>query len=326
MLSIRDAIRTKSNSKWLKLLLIIVALVKTPFEIIELIYIGIKKTFSFFIFLNRKATQTRSFRWIILLVIAFIMGICLVQYWERLMDFLKTYDKIPASLITALVASPFAFWLWVWRDQNKIKDQEHIERKLIIEENNDAWENFFKFQKLALDEDEPPLVRSTAIYALGEYYTRPKESNFPQQVHNFYQSFLDCYWMEYNNNKLELSPYIAAVYSVIVSKKDFHIKYKLSLANFNLVRANFMNIDMRGAFLFNANLTKADFRIANLRDVKFLCANLKGADLRGADLRGADFHGVNFEGATLCGAKYNKMTLFDNNFDPKKAGMKKVDD
>ena len=210
----------------------------------------------------------------------------------------KWLSWMPDTLVAALFISPIAFWLWHWRDQNKLKDQEHTERDLKIKENNDAWDNFLKFQRIANDKKEPPTVRGTAIYAIGEYYTRPKESNFPKQTHDFFTAFVDEYLEEPKENGHIQPPYIKAVHQVIIEK----IKY---------LGAN----EFYGAPLQGAELIGAKLRSAKLEGAKLFSANLQGANLRCANL---------FD-ANLKGAEYDDLTVFPEGFDPEEAGMIRID-
>ena len=58
-----------------------------------------------------------------------------------------------------------------------------------------------------------------------------------------------------------------------------------------------------------ANLHNADLRGANLHNAVLRCANLSGANLHNADLRGADFHGADLHNANLSGADFHGADL-----------------
>ncbi len=81
---------------------------------------------------------------------------------------------------------------------------------------------------------------------------------------------------------------------------------------------NLVFAKLSGSKLYDANLRGAKLRYANLRNADLRYANLSSANLRGADLREAN----------LMDALYNAFTIFDHvtpsDFDPRKAGMKKV--
>ena len=82
--------------------------------------------------------------------------------------------------------------------------------------------------------------------------------------------------------------------------------------NWEEMRADLHNADLRGADLHNAYLSGACLLNANLSGVNLYNAYLRGADLHnaylsganllGADLRGADLHNADLSGANLLGA------------------------
>jgi uncharacterized protein YjbI with pentapeptide repeats len=60
--------------------------------------------------------------------------------------------------------------------------------------------------------------------------------------------------------------------------------------------------DLRGAYLYEAQLKNADFRGANLDRTQLGHADLRGADFRGANLKGAYLYKADLSGADLRGA------------------------
>jgi hypothetical protein len=67
--------------------------------------------------------------------------------------------------------------------------------------------------------------------------------------------------------------------------------------------------DLRGAFLW-----KADLRGADLRGVDLVGAVLRGADLRGADLRGADLRGAEIDFKFTFESSYYEVICINNHF------------
>ncbi len=104
---------------------------------------------------------------------------------------------------------------------------------------------------------------------------------------------------------------------------------KANLRNADLRGADLLYANLSGADLRGANLSGADLRGANLRYACLSCANLRNADLRGADLlyanlsgadlsyanlscanlRNADFSGADLRGADLRGADFSGANL-----------------
>ncbi len=79
----------------------------------------------------------------------------------------------------------------------------------------------------------------------------------------------------------------------------------------NLKGANLSNTDMRRADLSGADLSGANLRNAYLRAVDFSGADLTGADLTGADIERAYFSKANLSGTILCRTKLHGADLTD---------------
>lgn len=75
----------------------------------------------------------------------------------------------------------------------------------------------------------------------------------------------------------------------------------IELIGADLSDVNLSGADLKGADLYEAELSGANFRGADLRDVEFSGADLRDADLSGADLRGANLRGTDLRGADLRG-------------------------
>lgn len=73
--------------------------------------------------------------------------------------------------------------------------------------------------------------------------------------------------------------------------------------------ANLYEFDLSNADLSNANLCYSDLRGADLNFANLYHANLRGANLRGADLRGADLRDTNLCHSDLRGANLRNANL-----------------
>lgn len=244
---------------------------------------------------------------------------------------LEQFSKVQGvfqGFVTLLFGIGPAVVFWYFRDQAKHIDQEHTERDLRIKENNDAWKNFIEYQKIAESSENSEGTRAAAIYALGEYYTRPLESNFPFQVHSFFRYYLNNFWtvqpeyvayqkerlenQEETNSKdtgpgkllsamdqlksLKIPEYIRAVYKVIQDKSQ-RISYKqitwLLLGHKYKKNSNL--------FHFKNELDFNDFNLCN--------ADIEGAELEEAHLEKADIVGTHLEEAHLVRAHLEKANL-----------------
>lgn len=66
--------------------------------------------------------------------------------------------------------------------------------------------------------------------------------------------------------------------------------------------------DLRGAYLYGAQLERVDLRNANLNKTQLAHANLRDADLRGAKLGGAYLYRADLSGADLRGAQFKSRS------------------
>ena len=78
--------------------------------------------------------------------------------------------------------------------------------------------------------------------------------------------------------------------------------FNADLRGANLSGANLFNADLRGADFHGANLLNANLSVANLLNADLSGANLYNADLSGANLLNADLSGADLYNADLSGA------------------------
>ena len=81
--------------------------------------------------------------------------------------------------------------------------------------------------------------------------------------------------------------------------------------NWEEMRADLRNADLRSTDLLNANLSGADLRNADLRSTDLSGACLRNADLLNADLHGASLLNANLSGANLLNANLSGACLRD---------------
>ena len=103
-----------------------------------------------------------------------------------------------------------------------------------------------------------------------------------------------------------------------------------NLTNSSLIQVNLALANMTKAVLTNANFERACLTKANLQEAYLDKANFTGANLQGANLQEAYLFQACFAGADLRKARlpleytydvyYDRQTLFNNHFDPQKAG------
>lgn len=90
----------------------------------------------------------------------------------------------------------------------------------------------------------------------------------------------------------------------------------LDLSGANLLIANLDGSDLSGVTLTGSSLVSAFVRHADLTDADLRAADLTNADLRDSDLSGADLTDANLKMVNLQGAKYTSETRWPDGFDP----------
>jgi uncharacterized protein YjbI with pentapeptide repeats len=98
----------------------------------------------------------------------------------------------------------------------------------------------------------------------------------------------------------------------------------------DLALVDLMKAILTGVNFERANLYQANLREAHLKEANFSQANLQGADLREAHLLKAIFAGADLRETQLPAeypyeVYYDSQTTFDEQFEPEKAGWKKLD-
>ncbi|OGV36037.1 MAG: hypothetical protein A2020_00865 [Lentisphaerae bacterium GWF2_45_14] len=234
------------------------------------------------------------------------------------------------TLIPILLGALPAFLIWSWRNNDKRKDQEHVkeelekaERKLKIEETNNDWDNFLRFQEIALhDEDEER--KDTAIRALGVYYD--KEGDFPKQVHQFFKNYLEKYWTK--NDNAPPPPFIKAIYDIINKRKLFlnhdggltlqwfYLFHYTPPDDKNLKNSFFQSVKLDNTKLIGINFSNSIISNSSLNNISFIDTNLINSDLTGSnisgDIRGTNFNYTNLISTNLFNVKHNENTTFKN--------------
>jgi uncharacterized protein YjbI with pentapeptide repeats len=104
----------------------------------------------------------------------------------------------------------------------------------------------------------------------------------------------------------------ADLYQVNLSGK---VLRQIDLRHATLIRADLTQADLTGANLAGADLRGASLDRATLTDVNLTGACLARVDLSGADLSGADLTDVKMQGV-----RYDRHTIFPDNFNYKSSG------
>jgi uncharacterized protein YjbI with pentapeptide repeats len=284
-----------------------------------------------------------------LLFIVFFEILLLCNFWNYIEDFISDDKRVEwlKGLLPILVAAIPAYLIWSWRDTNRLQELAHQADELELKENNDAWENFIKFQKIAEDKkcEHSAGTRATAIFALGEYYDR-EGTKFPRQVHAFFKNFLDEFWDKQEayhdflgNYKYYDDILVKSIHGLgntpwgeiaIERKKYLTCIEKLEEVNipeyikavheviadksYNEINGKNIFHKMNNLSLERFNLSFANLRQINLNKARLYEVNLVGADLSSASFRKAELVHSNLTHANLLGSDLSGAVLQHANF------------
>ena len=263
-------------------------------------------------------------RGLILIFVVLIEIAVLCIFWKEIETFISkgTRHVWLKGLLPLFLAAIPAYLLWHWRDTNRRQELKHQGDDLKLKENNDAWTNFIKYQKIAEDnkKEHSDATRAAAIYALGEYYER-EVSQFPNQVHVFFKKFLDDFWdkQEVYHKYIEQIDDENCHYRVASSENSIPpdalyqatihlICFKNQLPEYiravhRIIKEKSIKVKIRNKNLFHhQNGFLLDF-------FNFSCADLQGANFSHA--KGIE---PNFTGANLKKSNFSKADLFLPNF------------
>ena len=287
-------------------------------------------------------------RGLILIFVVLIEIAVLCIFWKQIEAFISEGKRVEwlKGLLPLFMAAIPAYLLWHWRDTNRRQELTHQARELKLKEDNAAWTDFIKYQKIAEDRNNEHSdgTRAAAIFALGEYYGR-EGTQFPQQVHSFFKNFLDEFWDKQETyheymEKLEIYNKAAETYNEKIknkdtaSSKDYQTEKELllvsvgKLGNIKLPeyikavhkvikdKSDKIKLNNKNLFhyenkliFYGFNLTHADLREANFSGAILRFPTFAGAMLAKINLNLAALYSANLNNAYLGGANLNNTFL-----------------
>ena len=237
-------------------------------------------------------------------------------------------EKLP-SLIAEETKKPLAYYfkesgLLTTEDiNNLIKIQKRKKQKM-------------RFHRLAIEQGYlKPLTVDFFLGAIFNVYD-PRNCSFA----DLYQILKKYNQGERNFQKVELKKAPLMGISLKEVKLDGSNLREANLQGCNLsdsslIQVNLVLANLIKAILTNVNLERACLSRTNFQEAYLDRANLQGANLQNANLKQAYLFQASFLGADLRGTQlpeqytydvyYDKHTLFDETFDPVKAGWIKKD-
>lgn len=96
------------------------------------------------------------------------------------------------------------------------------------------------------------------------------------------------------------------------------------LSNYSFAKSILVNANLNGCKLENVNFENSNMSGCKLKGIKTKSTNFANTNLCNADLSGAIFTFKSAENLDLRGAKYDRDTVFNSDFDPQEHGMEDV--
>jgi len=287
-----------------------------------------------------------KYRWIILLGTGLIT-FGLIGWAQKIKGWLYIKWGVelgwtPATLKVAIVAAPFAFLMWLWREQNKDrelrtreKEEIHRGKEIALKEKDEARIENAKintFISSVIDDKLSDRERADVAYRLAEVLS----DDVPESPRNIriLELFRSTINMEINENNTLVKVLQKILVDFIKSGKYHWYRFK----NFNFSTANFSDINFSGynfqecqfngcsfyctkAKTFNSMSSFRNCSFCNVEEdyggpdlyikkTSFTKASFAGVDFSGSDFSDCDLtDNVNFAGAQLSNVKFNNSIL-----------------
>lgn len=272
-------------------------------------------------------------RVLIIAFVAFIEIVLFLYFYEEVIYFVDDQNLSNISWLSApvtmLIAAPVAYFIWIFRNADKKRDQEHVEENI-------RQSDFHQLEQWATGDSEKVSLQTAAIYQLLPYLKGEYGERFIRPAMEIYRSVLSSWKLTPgeadisfksirptidHGERIQIPYAISAIHDIFIQELDFfkslHIikisthKNWIPLRRINLKCIPYENhTDFSGINLFEADLSfsvciGANFSGANLKITNFNCSNfcfanfryaiLESTNFRGAELPQSDFRNANFK-------------------------------
>lgn len=288
-------------------------------------------------------------RIVIIAFVAFIEMILFLYFYNEIVYFINDQNLSNISWLSApvtmLIAAPIAYFIWIFRNADKKRDQEHVEENI-------RQTDFHQLEQWATGDSEQISLQTAAIYQLLPYLKGEYGERFIRPAMEIYRSVLSSWRLTPEEvdisfksirpsidqgERIQIPNVISAIHDIFVQELDFFKSFhdiKISahknwspLRRINLKCISYENsTDFSGINLLEADLSysiclAANFAGANLKITNFDCsvfysasfrfAILESTNFRGADLSNSDFRNANFKLTKFQLTQLNKSDFRD---------------
>ncbi|PTQ79703.1 pentapeptide repeat-containing protein [Nitrosomonas ureae] len=292
----------------------------------------------------------RGFIILLVVMIEILLLIFLEEKWRCYLLILNLNHNSSwlGPVLTMFLASPVAFFIWFYRNNDKKIDQQHAEENIRqldfhkIEEWATISENEGRL-KLSKNNYSSPALQIAAIYQLVPYLQGSYGLRFVRPTMEIYKSLL-ANWKEAEQlNNLEESleikknipGHISAIHSIFCDEMINFARKENIIKNYNnglekkwipFKNIKLNCIELSGLDLTNINLSGASFKFGNINGCNFERTIIFKADFSGSVLTLSEFSNalmdkVNFNNIIVKGSNF-KMSQFLKNSDFSNANLR----
>lgn len=288
----------------------------------------------------------------VIFIIGFSEAFLLYSYSDTVILYFQKYGNNIAwlgPLLTMIVASPIAYCIWIFRNEDKKRDQQHTEENIRQSDFHklEEWATSFPMLNEVNGDKEAELtinkegtLQIAAIYQLLPYLKGDYGNRFVRPSMEIYRSLLSS-WVLTSEEKKEIlrqysidltasknvikPQYINSLHTIFSQDLNFFRTFHknevcvksnwIPLEKIDLKYSHFNNgTNFQGINLLEADLSlsvcfNANFQNANLESTNFTCSIFYGSDFRESTLKATIFRGARLSNSDFRGAKFIITTL-----------------
>ncbi|MCO6427073.1 pentapeptide repeat-containing protein [Nitrosomonas communis] len=297
------------------------------------------------LFVNRLAVfKSRVF---VIFIIGISEAFLLYSYNDTVILYFQKYGNNIAwlgPLLTMIVASPIAYCIWIFRNEDKKRDQQHTEENIRQSDFHkiEEWATSFPIlnevngeKKAELTINKEGTLQIAAIYQLLPYLKGDYGNRFVRPSMEIYRSLFSSwvltseeqkeilrqYSIDLTASKNVIKPqYINSLHTIFSQDLNFFRTFHknevcvksnwIPLEKIDLKYSHFNNgTNFQGINLLEANLSLSVCFNTNLESTNFICSIFYGSDFRESTLKATIFRGARLSNSDFRGAKFIITTL-----------------
>lgn len=286
-------------------------------------------------------------RVLIIAFVALIEMLLFLCFYEEIFRFIDDKHLVNISWLSApvtmVIAAPIAYFIWIFRNADKRRDQEHVEENI-------RQSDFHQLEQWATGDSEKVSLQTAAIYQLLPYVKGEYGERFIRPAMEIYRSVLSSWRLTLEEadisfksirasidqgERIQIPTAISAIHDIFIQELNFfkslhQIKIsthknwiplrRMSLKcipyenGTNFSGINLLEADLSFSICLAANFEGANLKITNFDCSVFYNANFRFAVLESTSFRGAELSSSDFRNANFKLTKFNLTQLNQSDF------------